>query len=467
VIPSIEQLPEWLRSSGTMLAVLTLILGALAHVFLRGWSRRRVRRDEAAAIDAPSDAARVRWWLSRSFRDSVAPLALLIWIHAFYVALTRVLSQMPGSAGVTSGIAFEALDWAYGLGLMGAFFWLLSRAGDIIDALLISMSRQAATAWDGVMLPLAGKAARRLLPLLALGVGAATLPASPELEQFVRQGAVVLVIGVVAWMLFQGVGAVATLVLRRHRLDVRDNLEARAIHTQIVVLQKVANTAIAIFAAASILMVFDSARQFGASILASAGIAGIVVGFAAQRSISTLLAGFQIALTQPIRIDDVVIVENEWGRVEDITLTYVVVQIWDQRRLVVPISYFIERPFQNWTRTSADILGSVFLHVDYTVPIDELRGELTRILKASPYWDGRVNALNVTDAKEHSLEIRALASAADASLAWSLRCEVREKLVDFLQRHYPDGLPRVRAWVSPMQPESAWGTAAAAVESRL
>ena len=225
-------------------------------------------------------------------------------------------------------------------------------------------------------------------------------------------------------------------------------------------LKKVAVTIIGIVTLASMLMVFDSVRQFGASILASAGIAGIVIGFAAQRSIATLLAGFQIALTQPIRLDDVVIVENEWGRIEDITLTYVVVRVWDLRRLVVPITYFIEQPFQNWTRSSADILGTVFFYVDYGVPLDALRAELTRLLKASRYWDGKVNVLQVTDAKEHTLEIRALASAADASLAWDLRCEIREKLVAFIQHKYPESLPRFRASLEARLPnlEPAQGT---------
>jgi hypothetical protein len=195
------------------------------------------------------------------------------------------------------------------------------------------------------------------------------------------------------------------------------------------------------------LMVFDSVRQFGASILASAGVAGIVVGFAAQRSIATLLAGFQIALTQPIRVDDVVIVENEWGRIEEITLTYVVVRIWDQRRLVVPITYFIEQPFQNWTRTSSEMLATVFLHTDYTVSVGALRDELTRILSRSTLWDQRVNVLQVTDAREHTLEIRALASAADASRAWDLRCEIREQLVVFVQENYPASLPKLRVSV--------------------
>ena len=191
--------------------------------------------------------------------------------------------------------------------------------------------------------------------------------------------------------------------------------------------------------------------QFGTSLLASAGIAGVIIGFAAQRSIATLVAGFQIAVTQPIRIDDVVIVENEWGKIEDITLTYVVVQIWDLRRLVLPITYFIEKPFQNWTRASAELLGSVFLHVDYTMPLAPLREELDRILAASKLWDGKVKVLQVTDAREHTLELRVLASARDAPTAWDLRCEVREKLIAFLQAEHPTALPRDRIELSAPQ----------------
>jgi small-conductance mechanosensitive channel len=220
---------------------------------------------------------------------------------------------------------------------------------------------------------------------------------------------------------------------------------ARGVYTQVTVLKKIAIGVIAVFAIASMLMVFQSVRQLGTAMIASAGVAGIVIGFAAQKSLGTLLAGFQIAMTQPIRIDDVVIVEGEWGRIEEITLTYVVVAIWDQRRLVVPITYFIEKPFQNWTRTSADILGSVFLQVDYAVPVDAVRQELTRLLEASPNWDRKVNVLQVTDARERTLELRALASSSDASKSWDLRCEVREKLVAFVQKNYPGSLPQVRA----------------------
>jgi small-conductance mechanosensitive channel len=191
-------------------------------------------------------------------------------------------------------------------------------------------------------------------------------------------------------------------------------------------------------------MTFPNIKQIGVSLLASAGMLGIILGFAAQKTLGNFIAGIQIAIAQPIRLDDVVIIENEWGWIEEITLTFVVVRIWDLRRLVVPISYFLEKPFQNWTRTSADILGSVFIYTDYTIVVKEVRDELTRILTNSQYWDKKVNVLQVTDAKERVIELRALMSAADSPTAWNLRCEVREKLFEFLQTKFPECLPRIR-----------------------
>ena len=436
------QLVAAIGASTVTLAALVLVLMALAHLSLRWWIKRKAHQDDAAAGDAPTSDLRLRQWVTRGLKEILPALALLIWIHGLYFTLSLLIRQ----AGPRSlaDPALVALTWAYSLGVVGGIFWLLSRIGRLIEAVLGSLSTHTDSSWDDVLLPLAGKAVRRALPLLAVILGAPALSVSPALAEVVRNATSLLLIGVVAFILFQIVDAAAGFVLRQHRLDVSNNLRARSIYTQVVVLKKVALTIIGIFTLASMLMVFDAVRQFGASILASAGIAGIVIGFAAQRSIATLLAGFQIALTQPIRLDDVVIVENEWGRVEDITLTYVVVRVWDLRRLVVPITYFIEQPFQNWTRSSADILGTVFLYVDYGVPLDALRAELTMLLKMSRYWDGKVNVLQVTDAKEHTLEIRALASAADASLAWDLRCEIREKLVAFIQQKYPESLPRFR-----------------------
>ena len=437
------QLIVGIGASTLTVAGLVLVLMALAHLCLRWWIKRKARQDDAAVGAAPAGELRFRRWMTRGLREILPPLALLIWIHGLYFAL-RLLLRHVGPQTLVDPLS-GALSWAYRLGVLGAIFWLLSRLGRLIEAFLVSLSTRAETSWDDLLLPLAGKAVRRALPLLAVILGAPALSVSPAVAEVVRNATSLLLIAVIAFILFQIVDAAAVFVLNQHRLDVSDNLQARSIYTQVVVLKKVAVTVIGIFTLASMLMVFDSVRQFGASILASAGIAGIVVGFAAQRSIATLLAGFQIALTQPIRLDDVVIVENEWGRIEDITLTYVVVRVWDLRRLVVPITYFIEQPFQNWTRSSADILGTVFVYVDYGVPLDALRAELTRLLQASRYWDGKVNVLQVTDAKEHTLEIRALASAADASLAWDLRCEIREKLVAFIQQNFPESLPRFRA----------------------
>ncbi|MGI4727680.1 MAG: mechanosensitive ion channel family protein, partial [Janthinobacterium lividum] len=225
-----------------------------------------------------------------------------------------------------------------------------------------------------------------------------------------------------------------------HAFDMQktDNLKERKVRTQLQFLRKIGIVLIIILTIAAILLSFESMRKIGSYLITSVGIGGIIVGFAAQKSLGNLFAGFQIAFTQPIRIDDVLIVEGEWGRVEEITLTYVVVRIWDLRRLILPITYFIEKPFQNWTRISADILGTVFIHVDYTLPIQPVRDELTRLLEINPLWDKRVNVLQVTDSKEQTIELRALMSASDSSRAFDLRCFVRENLVTFIQQNYPE-----------------------------
>ena len=277
---------------------------------------------------------------------------------------------------------------------------------------------------------------RFLLPLLNLGVG--------ELA-FLKHFMSLCFIVSTAWLLVNMTSVVEDFILNIYKVDIADNLRARKIQTQLKVFNRIVVVVIGIITLAAILMTFEKVRQLGTSILASAGVIGIIVGFAAQRTLATFIAGFQIAVTQPIRLDDVVIVENEWGRIEEITLTYVVVRIWDLRRLVVPITYFIEKPFQNWTRATADILGTVFLYVDYTVPIPAVREELHRILKESELWDGKTWGLVPTNATERTVELRALMSAPDASTAWNLRCQVRERLIEYVRNSYPEGLPKVRA----------------------
>ena len=256
--------------------------------------------------------------------------------------------------------------------------------------------------------------------------------------------AYIWLIGSLGWLAIKAVYMFREFILSRYDIGVSDNLAARRVYTQIGVITNIISVAIIILTVSIMLMTFGKVRQIGVSILASAGIIGIVLGLAAQKTLGNVIAGIQIAVAQPIRLDDAVVVENEWGWIEEITLTYVVVRIWDLRRLVLPISYFVEKPFQNWTRTSAALLGSVFIYTDYTVPVDEVRKELTRILQQSPHWDKEVNVLQVTNTTERTVEMRALMSAANSPTAWNLRCEVREKLLEILQKKFPQSLPRLR-----------------------
>jgi len=445
------ELQTWIMSGAIVLLV------GIAHLVLRWLTRRRARTNRDAIV--PGISARARYWILRGLSDAASPIALLLWLQGLYFAVTTLLTDLPETSVVSQ--SFMILGELRGVGTLLGLAWLLARIARTLEALLHSVAARTEAAWDDVLLPFAGMALRFILPMLALILGTPALAVSEGAKEVVQNAVTLALIGTIGFILVQFVNAMAKLLLQRHSIDVPDNRVARGIYTQVIVLKKIAVGVITVFAIASMLMVFHPVRQLGTAMIASAGVAGIVIGFAAQKSLAALLAGFQIAITQPIRIDDVVIVEGEWGRIEEITLTYVVVCIWDLRRLVVPITYFIEKPFQNWTRTTADILGTVFLRVDYGVPVDAVRQELTRILDASPNWDHKVNVLQVTDAKEQTLELRALASSSDAGKSWDLRCEMREKLVAFIQKNYPGSLPRLRTtFERAPRPESAVATAA-------
>ena len=284
-----------------------------------------------------------------------------------------------------------------------------------------------------------------LVPLLTLAVASPLFLFSESSEALWNRSLQIALILAFSWALIRVVKIFEDYVIKHYDLSKADNIRERKIRTQLSYIRRIVIVAILIIALSVILLSFDNVRELGAGLLTSAGIAGIVLGFAAQKTLGNLIAGFQIAFTQPIRIDDVLVVEGEWGRVEEITLTYVVLRIWDQRRLILPINYFIEKPFQNWTRSSADILGTVYLYTDYQVPIEELRKELGNILKSNEKWDGRVNVLQITGATERTIELRALMSAANSSDAWDLRCYVREKLIGLIQERYPLSLPKTRA----------------------
>lgn len=238
----------------------------------------------------------------------------------------------------------------------------------------------------------------------------------------------------------------------RYDLNKTDNLKERKIRTQLVFLRKLIVTLIVVVTICVILLSFENLRKLGTGLLTGVGVGGIIIGFAAQRSLSNLLAGFQIAFTQPLRIDDALLVEGEFGRVEEITLTYVVLHLWDERRLILPINYFIEKPFQNWTRTTAEMLGTVKLYLDYAVPIEALRTEYKRLLEASPLWDKRAAAVQVTDVTDTNIEVRLLLSAGNSGDAFDLRCYIRENIILFLQNNYPESLPKTRMELRERRP---------------
>jgi small-conductance mechanosensitive channel len=256
-----------------------------------------------------------------------------------------------------------------------------------------------------------------------------------------------LTIGLIAAGAFLAIRMVAfvrELVVGQYDAMAEDNLRARKLYTQFRIIERILVFVIVLFAIAVALLTFEEVRQVGVSLLASAGIIGIIVGFAAQKTLGSLLAGIQIAVAQPIRIDDAVIVEGEFGRVEEINLTYVVLKIWDERRLIVPINYFLDKPFQNWTRVSTDLLGTVFFYLNYNAPVEAMRQELDRILLNNPLWDGKAKDLHVTDVKESSIEVRVLVSSTNSGNTFTLRCNVRENMITFLQKNYPECLPRTR-----------------------
>ncbi|MDH7912502.1 mechanosensitive ion channel domain-containing protein [Winogradskyella sp. SYSU M77433] len=252
------------------------------------------------------------------------------------------------------------------------------------------------------------------------------------------------VIVALAWFLIILLRRIKRQVLKHYDITKEDNLKSRKLYTQFNILEKVIVFVIILTSIGLILLSFESIREIGVGIFASAGLAGIILGLSAQKVFGALMAGIQIALTQPFRIDDAVVVEGEWGWIEEINLTYVVVRIWDKRRLVLPSTYFLEKPFQNWTRSSADIIGTVFLYTDYNVPFDALREELKRILDNTDLWDKNVQVLQVTDSKEYTVETRILVSARNSPTAWDLRVHVREKMIDFIRENYPESLPRTR-----------------------
>jgi small-conductance mechanosensitive channel len=324
--------------------------------------------------------------------------------------------------------------------------------GAVGRRIALRVTRHTRFNWDDLLVDAASGPARLLLGIGTFAGTARMLSLAVPAQQVINQLLRIAALFLFSWAGLRAVRFGADVLAGRMSLGAADGA-ARARLTQIMVLKRIAGFVVIVVGGALVLLQFEALRAVGTSLLASAGVAGIVVGLAAQRSIATLLAGLQISLTQPVRVGDVVVIEGEWGTIEEITLTYVVVRVWDLRRLVVPITKILDAPFQNWTRSGSEILGTVFLHADYRLPVNEVRRELERFVATRPEWDGKVVGLQVTNATDRTVELRALVSSADASRNWDLRCAVREHLLAFLQRL--DGgayLPRTRVEASGLHP---------------
>ncbi len=342
---------------------------------------------------------------------------------------------------------FHAELWVWGQLLLGALVIVLGALvlHRVLRPLALRLARFSVLLTSVVKR--IDRPTRWAMPLMGLLVGAQGVPESVPGIAGIQHWLGVLTILALAWVGVAAIRGAAAGVAALHPADVEDNLNARRIQTQTKVLSRIASSAVMLTALAFVLMTFPKARQLGTSLLASAGIAGLVVGLAAKSVFGNLLAGLQIAMAQPMRLDDVLIIEGEWGRVEEITATYVVLRIWDERRLIIPLQWFIEHPFQNWTRTSSSILGSVMLWVDYTLPVAQIRAKAEAMCKASAHWDGRVCGVQVVEATERTMQLRILVSARDSGKAFDLRCELREGLIAYIQKEFPQSLPRVRALV--------------------
>lgn len=415
-------------------ALIFLVLHAVAAGIIRR-KKRQARRTPGAH---PSRSA--------IFDAIDRPAYLLIWIFGAYLAFAPLLLKV--HAGPTADFARAALAKLFDAGIFATVFWLCLRTARVADLALEHWAARSPGILEEFFGPLLGEALEALVPVVGVLLALPLLGLPPAYHDLLAKATSLMIIGAVSWFLFRSIASGRDLVLARYNIALADNLRARVVHTQVRVITKSLYVGIGVLTIGCALMEFSEVRHVGASLLASAGILGVVGGLAAQSTLTNLFAGFQLAMAQPIRLDDVVVVEGAWGRIEEITLTYVIVHVWDDTRLVVPLSYFITKPFQNWTRTSSNIMGQVHFWTDYTLSVDELRPVVERIVTACPLWDRRFWNLQVVEADQTAMQLRILATASDSSRAWDLRCKIREEVLAYLQKRSPAPLPRVRAEIA-------------------
>jgi small-conductance mechanosensitive channel len=420
----------WMRLLAAIsgLALLSILAGGFIWIVRRRAGEIQSRKHQSALQLAASALRK--------------PFAFFLWMCGGAFALMPIATGIIGRP--TRIFYVSTLTAILYAGWIIAVLWLLFRGVLAVEKRMGEWANRTGSLIGKVIIPIVAHTARLAVPLLGVVLLLPLLRLPDEWTWASEKGFGILLIFAFSVLIIRGVNEVQAALMSRHRLDAPDNLSARKIFTQVSVIRKIIVTTVVIVATGSILMMFDPVRQFGTSILASAGIAGIVVGFAAQKTLGNVLAGIQIALTQPLLIDDIVMVEGEFGQIEEITLTYVTVRTWDLRRIILPITHFIEKPFQNWSRVSTELLGTVILYLDYQAPMGELRKELKRLVENHPKWNKKVCGLQITDTKEHVIEVRALVSASDPGKLGDLRAEVREGLINFLVRNHPESLPRSR-----------------------
>jgi small-conductance mechanosensitive channel len=428
-----------------------LIVALFLVTGLVGWLVRRVLHRLAHSHKPAQDQADVA--LRRQLiRGAIGPVSLLVWYYGLWaIAHTAIQSEWVPEE-------WRWLDqvlWKVALvGLFISGFWLLFRATEAIDGRLKRFAAATKGRVDDVLLPLIGTALRVTVPILGLILATRLSPLSAEVIVVANKVLSIALVVAMAWLVRRAILLTETALVRPAAANTPDQ---RALLTRVRVLRRIAMALVVVFTISAVLMTFEEVRDVGRSLLASAGVAGIVIGLAAQRSLGNLFAGLQIALTQPVRIGDLVLVEGEVGNIEEITLTYVVVRIWDLRRIVLPISYFIEKPFQNWTRVPTNILSPLTLRVDFSLPVGELREFLKEEIAKSPNWDKQVFGVQVTNTDSSSMEVRVLGSAADPGASFNLQCELREKAIEWIRANYPECLPKQRREQRQLQ---SWETGA-------
>lgn len=381
-------------------------------------------------------------WLKLIFCSVIKPALFIVSIYGIYI--TGVLFA-PVIGQFISEENFRAIIYSIlQILVIGGIYWFFVRLINDIYSKIQEKIDLTNKNIGRIVAPLIGNSLKVIILLSLINLIVPYLALPPQYSLLVEKVANIILIGAISWIILQVINASEDFVLNYYGDNVGKTDAARTVYTQVHILKKIAIGLLIILTLGAMLMLFQNVRELGTSILASAGIASLAVGFAAQKSLANIIIGLQIAINQPVRINDMVVVENEMGTVEEITLNYVIVKIWDLRRLVIPINYFIEKPFQNWSRQSTEQLAPIFIYADYTLPVEKIREEFLSLLKESKLWDGKVGVLHVSNIKETTMELRALMSVKSPGDAWELGCQMREKLVAYIRENYPDSLPHAR-----------------------